>query len=148
MNILITGYSGFVGSNLVGLLKNSYSLNFLGRKEFKIGTVYSHSIDANSNYSEALTGVDVVIHCAARVHVMNDTSTDPLTEFRAVNTFGTFNLAKQAAQTGVKRFIFLSSIKVNGESTSGQMPFTAPGKQAAEDPYGIPSNTMVIALGH
>lgn len=136
MKILITGYSGFVGNNLVDLLKNNNHLNLLGRKPLKIGTVYTHNIDVNSNYTDALEGVDVVIHCAARVHVMNDASSDPLTAFRAVNTQGTLNLAKQAAQSGVKRFIFLSSIKVNGESTSGKAPFTASDKSAAEDPYG------------
>ena len=135
--LLITGYSGFVGSNLVTLLNDNNQLNLLGRKPSNLGCVYTHSIDSKSSYADALVNVDAVVHCAARVHVMDDVVSDPLNEFRAVNTLGTLNLAKQAAQSGVKRFIFLSSIKVNGESTSGKAPFTASDKSAAEDPYGI-----------
>ncbi len=137
MKILITGYSGFVGRRLIHSLKDEYSLNLLGRKELNIGTVYTHNIDESSNYSEALAGVEVVIHCAARVSVMNDTSNDTLTEFRAVNTFGTLNLAMQAAQAGVKRFIFLSSIKVNGESTSNASPYKTSDKPKPKDLYGF-----------
>lgn len=137
MKILITGYSGFVGSNLAVQLKSRFQLNLLGRKPSELGNVFIHNIDSKSSYKAALGGVNVVVHCAARVHVMNDASNEQLTEFRAVNTFGTLNLAKQAAQAGVKRFIFLSSIKVNGESTSGKAPFIASDKSAAENPYGI-----------
>lgn len=135
--LLITGYSGFVGSNLVTLLNDNNQLNLLGRKPSNLGCVYTHSIDSKSSYADALVNVDAVVHCAARVHVMDDVVSDPLNEFRAVNTLGTLNLAKQAAQSGVKRFIFLSSIKVNGESTTGKAPFTTSDKSAAEDPYGI-----------
>ncbi|MDP2636885.1 MULTISPECIES: SDR family oxidoreductase [unclassified Pseudoalteromonas] len=135
--LLITGYSGFVGNNLVEQLKGNYQLNLLGRKPSNFGNVFTHDLDSSSLYSDSLVNVDVVVHCAARVHIMDDTASDPLNEFRAVNTLGTLNLAKQAAQAGVKRFIFLSSIKVNGESTSGKIPFTASDKSAPEDPYGI-----------
>ncbi|WP_193039177.1 UDP-glucose 4-epimerase family protein [Pseudoalteromonas nigrifaciens] len=135
--LLVTGYSGFVGKILVSQLNDNYQLNLLGRKPSNLGCVYTHSIDSRSSYSDALSNVDVVVHCAARVHIMDDVASKPLNEFRAVNTLGTLNLAKQAAQTGVKRFIFLSSIKVNGESTSGKAPFTAGDNSAAEDPYGI-----------
>ncbi|MEM5551712.1 SDR family oxidoreductase [Pseudoalteromonas neustonica] len=135
--LLITGYSGFVGSNLIEQLKGTYQLNLLGRKKSNLGTVYINELDSISLYSESLEGVDAVIHCAARVHIMDDVANDPLNEFRAVNTEGTLNLAKQAAQAGVKRFIFLSSIKVNGESTSEKAAFTAHDQPAAEDPYGI-----------
>ncbi len=137
MKLLITGYSGFVGSNLVEQLQGNYQLNLLGRKQSHFGNVFTHNLDSSSLYNEALVNVDVVVHCAARVHIMDDVASDPLNEFRAVNTHGTLNLAKQAAAAGVKRFIFLSSIKVNGESTSAQASFTASDKSAAEDPYGI-----------
>ena len=137
MKLLITGYSGFVGSNLVEQLQGNYQLNLLGRKQSNFGNVFTHNLDSSSLYNEALVNVDVVVHCAARVHIMDDVASDPLNEFRAVNTHGTLNLAKQAAAAGVKRFIFLSSIKVNGESTSAQASFTASDKSAAEDPYGI-----------
>lgn len=135
--LLITGYSGFVGNNLVEQLQGNYQLNLLGRKPSSFGNVFKHNLDSSSLYSEALENIDVVVHCAARVHIMDDTASDPLNEFRAVNAHGTLNLAKQAAQAGVKRFIFLSSIKVNGESTTGKSPFTADDIVAAEDPYGI-----------
>ena len=137
--IAITGYSGFVGKHIVNQL-NLINYLQLGRKP--LGSVHHFSeFDLsqtnNLNLSKPLKGINVLIHAAARVHVMNETSSDPLTEFRAVNTQGTLNLAKQAAQSGVKRFIFLSSIKVNGESTTGKAPFTASDKSAAEDFYGI-----------
>lgn len=135
--LLVTGYSGFVGNKLVSQLQGSYQLNLLGRKPSNLGCVYTHNLDSISSYADALVNVDAVVHCAARVHIMDDVACNPLNEFRAVNTQGTLNLAKQAAELGVKRFIFLSSIKVNGESTSDKAPFTASDKSAAEDPYGI-----------
>ncbi|MGO2292951.1 UDP-glucose 4-epimerase family protein [Pseudoalteromonas sp.] len=137
MKILITGYSGFVGNNLVEQLQGNYQLNLLGRKPSNFGTVFKHNLDSSSLYSEALENIDVVVHCAARVHIMDDTASDPLNEFRAVNTHGTLNLAKQAALAGVKRFIFVSSIKVNGESTTSKNPYTALDVPKPEDPYGI-----------
>lgn len=137
LKILVTGYSGFVGNVLASQLKGGYQLNLLGRKPSNLGCVYTHSIDSQSSYSDALSNVDVVVHCAARVHIMNDIARDPLNEFRGVNTLGTLNLAKQAAQAGVKRFIFLSTIKVNGESTTGKTPFTASDKAVPQDSYGI-----------
>jgi UDP-glucose 4-epimerase len=135
--LLLTGYSGFVGKNLVAQLKDNYQLNLLGRKPLALGNVYIYNLDSESSYRDALEGVDVVVHCAARVHIMNDNVNDPLNEFRAVNTKATLNLAKQAAEVGVKRFIFLSSIKVNGESTSSRAPFTSSDIPAAVDPYGV-----------
>lgn len=137
LKLLLTGYSGFVGSNLVEQLQGNYQLNLLGRKQSNFGNVFKHNLDSSSLYSEALENIDVVVHCAARVHIMDDTASDPLNEFRAVNTHGTLNLAKQAALAGVKRFIFLSSIKVNGESTSSKSPYTALDAPKPEDPYGI-----------
>ncbi|NHH89286.1 SDR family oxidoreductase [Pseudoalteromonas sp. MB47] len=137
MKLLITGYSGFVGNSLCEKMCNTHQLHLLGRKDSDCGVVFKSSIDKDSNFSESLTGVDCVIHSAARVHVMNDDSVDPLAEFKAVNTHGTLNLAKQAVQAGVKRFIFVSSIKVNGESTTGRLPFDATDHPVPEDPYGI-----------
>ncbi|MBE0349647.1 UDP-glucose 4-epimerase family protein [Pseudoalteromonas lipolytica] len=137
MKLLITGYTGFVGSNLIMQLHSNHELSLVGRKVSELGHFYKHDIDTNANYSEALLNVNCVIHIAARVHIMNDASADPLIEFRAVNTVGTLNLAKQAAKEGVKRFIFVSSIKVNGESTTNSSPFCAGDRPAPEDPYGI-----------
>ncbi len=90
-----------------------------------------------TDWGLALQGVDAVVHCAARVHVMQDDATDPLQAYREVNVKGTLNLASQAAQAGVQRFVFVSSIKVNGECTEVGMPFTADDVPAPEDPYGV-----------
>lgn len=80
--------------------------------------------------------MDYVVHLAARVHVMNDNSTDPIAEFRRINVEGTRALARQAATAGVKRFVFVSSIKVNGEFTEPGKPFTAHDASSPKDPYG------------
>jgi len=95
------------------------------------------AIDGETNWTDALRGVDVVIHLAARVHIMRDKATDPLTEFRAVNADGTLNLARQAAKAGVRRFIYLSSIKVNGDQTLPGQPFTEQDVPAPFGPYAI-----------
>lgn len=137
LKILITGYSGFVGNNLAEQLNENYQLNLLGRKPSNLGNVFTHNLDSISSYADVLVNIDVVVHCAARVHIMDDDSSDPLNAFRSVNTLGTLNLASQAAQAGVKRFIFLSSIKVNGESTTSKAIFKPDDKAAPQDPYGI-----------
>jgi nucleoside-diphosphate-sugar epimerase len=95
------------------------------------------SLAVDTVWREALEGMDAVVHVAARVHVMADTAADPLAEFRRVNVAGTLNLACQAALAGVKRFVFLSSIKVNGECTQSGRPFCADDKPGAQDPYAI-----------
>lgn len=143
MRVAITGATGFVGRHLIqGIVASSLNVEklvIIGRREVDLSNVtfFKGSIDRKADYTKALNSVDVVLHCAARVHIMDDAAIDPFSEFRAVNIEGTLNLAKQSVQAGVKRFIFLSSIKVNGESTSGNAPFTAGDKSAAEDPYGI-----------
>ena len=88
-------------------------------------------------WHKALVGITTVVHLAARVHVMRDTEADPLTAFRAVNVQGTLNLARQAAAAGVKRFVFISSVKVNGETTELDQPFTSDDEPAPLDPYGV-----------
>jgi nucleoside-diphosphate-sugar epimerase len=95
------------------------------------------SLSSDTDWTNALRNVKQVVHLAARVHIMNDTSSDPLAEFRRVNVEGTANLARQAAAAGVQRFVFLSSIKVNGEFTVAGQPFTADDVPAPQDPYGI-----------
>ena len=94
------------------------------------------NIDGATNWSLALEGVDMVIHLAARVHVMHDTETDPITAFRTVNVDGTLNLARQAAASGVKRFVFISSVKVNGESTVPGHAFSEADAPNPQDAYG------------
>jgi UDP-glucose 4-epimerase len=91
-------------------------------------------LDANTDWCDALTGVDAIIHCAARVHVMQETVADPLGAFRAVNLAGTEQLARQAAAAGVRRFVFLSSVKVNGEG--GSVAYRETDLPAPQDAYG------------
>lgn len=139
MNILVTGASGFIGGKLLEQLPPENTLS-LGRDRPKLQALeqfFEFEIDGNTDYSSALKGTDIVIHLAARVHVMNDSAVSPLEEYREVNTRGTVNLARQAALEGVKRFVFVSSIKVNGESTSQDRPFTSTDKYAPEDDYGL-----------
>ncbi|EIJ0981521.1 SDR family oxidoreductase [Vibrio vulnificus] len=149
--ILVTGYTGFVGRHLLSTFENLQNINLLGRSQpKKCSQFLKASIDSSSDYSVVLDKVSTVIHIAARVHVRNDESDDPLEEFRAVNTAGTMNLARQAAEAGVKRFIFVSSIKVNGESTTGKQAFTAQDTPSPEDPYGVSkaeAEEQLIALG-
>ncbi|UPR33125.1 SDR family oxidoreductase [Vibrio cyclitrophicus] len=135
--ILITGYSGFVGGHLLNALGTLENVNLLGRTTPpKCHRHLKASIDPHSDYSSVLQSVDAVVHIAARVHVMSDTAQNPLEEFRLVNTAGTLNLARQAAEFGVKRFIFISSIKSNGESTQVGKPFRHDSPCAPEDFYG------------
>ena len=89
------------------------------------------------DWAPALNGVDRVVHLAARVHVMQDSASDPLAEFRRANVAGTLALARAAADAGVRRLVFVSSIKVNGEGTREGVPFTADDPPAPVDPYGV-----------
>ena len=135
--VLLTGYSGFVGSEVLSHFSDKLDcIKCLGRSKSLIGEYVPGELNSSSAYATALSDVDVVIHCAARVHIMDDSSADPLADFREVNTAGTLNLAKQAEGAGVKRFIFVSSIKVNGESTELGKPFTSNDKRCPEDFYG------------
>ena len=142
MQFLITGANGFVGQPLCAeLLRQGQSVRTAVRsantpventEAAAVGT-----IDGGTNWADALRDIDVVIHLAARVHVMKDASADPLAEFLKVNLHGTVNLARQAARAGVKRFVYASSIKVNGERTSETAPFTESGQPNPQDPYAV-----------
>lgn len=142
-HVLVSGANGFIGTRLCPLLKESNfnvtaairdqdSLNGSAGKDYAV----VGEIGPKTHWKEALRNVDYVIHLAARVHVMKEMVGDPLTKYREVNTAGTVQLAKQAAEQGVKRFIYLSSIKVNGEKTNGH-PFTADDLPSPQDPYGV-----------
>jgi UDP-glucose 4-epimerase len=131
MNITLTGTTGFVGSALLPALSQHHQTRPITRAEFG-------DLLPTTDYTAALTHTDVVIHLAARVHLMHDTAADPLEAFRRTNTAGTLNLARQAATAGVRRFIYLSSIKVNGEHTQPNQPFTIVDKDyQLTDPYAV-----------
>ena len=143
VKVLVTGASGFVGSALcshlvlrdldvVGVVRGLPDTSIPG-VEYRIVTEMSSTTD----WHDALAGVQAVIHCAARVHVMHDLAQDPLTEFRRVNTLDTETLARAAAHCGVKRLVFLSSIKVNGESTLPVSPFDETSPAKPQDSYAI-----------
>ena len=135
--ILITGYSGFVGRHLLNTLRSLENVNLLGRSTpAECHRYLKANIDSHSDYSSVLQNVDAVVHIAARVHVMSETEENPLEVFRLVNTAGTLNLAKQAVKFGVKRFIFISSIKSNGESSQLGKPFRYDDPRTPEDFYG------------
>ncbi|MHB9159181.1 MAG: UDP-glucose 4-epimerase family protein [Thiobacillus sp.] len=121
--VVVTGASGFVGRALCAeLLRCGHSVKGTLRQiegipalEKGAEPVVVGAINAATDWKAALAGCDVIVHLAARVHVMDDKASDPLAEFREVNTEGTLNLARQAVDAGVKRFVFISTIKVNGE---------------------------------
>ena len=139
-HICVTGANGFVGSRLI---------NFFARRgDSQVTGVLRgvppggrgreiSGLTAEQDWMPILFDVDVLVHCAARVHIMDDLATDPLTEFRRVNVEGTLRMARQAADAGVRRFVFLSSIKVNGERTPSCQPFTSDDSPAPCDFYGI-----------
>jgi UDP-glucose 4-epimerase len=140
--ILITGASGFVGRALVAKLVEQQPVRISVRIPSHAETVRGIEVvraqlSPDEDWSDTLRGVSAVVHCAARVHVMNEESPDPLTNFRRVNVDGTLRLARQAAAAGVKRFVFLSSIKVNGEQTQIGKPFSADQQPIPGDPYGL-----------
>lgn len=143
MRILLTGATGFVGGTLCDRLEARKALLRIAARgqtdaalQGRCEAVHAR-LDPDQDWSHALDGIETVIHCAARVHVMNDDTADPLREFRRINVDGTLQLARQAAEAGVKRFVFISSIKVNGESTVPGQPFTAAQAPAPIDPYGV-----------
>jgi len=142
MNILLTGATGFLGSRLATdlLSQSGVTLTLAVRGLTKISaanTIKVQGLSADTDWSSALADQNVVIHSAARAHIMKDEVLDPLSEYRRINVDGTLTLAQQASLLGVKRFIFISSIKVNGEGTLLGRPFTPEDSPAPEDSYGI-----------
>ncbi len=150
--LLVTGATGFIGSALINeLIKHNFDLVASTRnttphlpqqvKQFNAGELLP-----TTDWSVALQNVDIIIHTAARVHVMRDKYHDPLTKFQNVNTLGTLNLAQQAAITGVSRFVFISSIKVNGEITSHNRLFSPADNFIPTDPYALSKFEAEIGL--
>lgn len=134
--ILVTGANGFVGRHLCDeLLRRSMPFRAVTRHGSKTSTAIGE-IRRDTNWSDVLNGADTVVHLAARVHVMAETEADPLAAFRAMNVAATINLARQARASGARRFVFVSSVKVNGERTRPSKPFKPDDIPAPEDAYG------------
>jgi nucleoside-diphosphate-sugar epimerase len=142
--ILVTGATGFLGgafvkrfSTLPETLVLAPLRNLNSKLPDSVEKTHISNIDQSTEWTQSLTGVSVVVHSAARVHVMHEDPVQSLEKFRAINVEGTLNLARQAIQAGVKRFIFISSIKVNGEATLPGSAFSADDLPQPSDPYGI-----------
>ena len=144
MRLLVTGGTGFVGGAVLHRAASDSSIELRAaiRRDAAglpagVETVPVGDLGEGIDWSHAVYGVDAIVHAAARVHVMDDDAVDPLAEFRAVNVAGTIHLAREAARADVRRFVFVSSIKVNGEQTAPDRPFTAHDSPTPADPYGV-----------
>ena len=150
--LLVTGATGFIGRALINELLH-HDLDLLASTRITIPQLpqqVKHVAIGNllpsTDWSAVLTKLDIIIHTAARVHVMHNDSQDPLTEFQKINNLSTLNLAKQAATAGVSRFIFISSIKVNGETTSHNQKFSPNDTFIPSDPYALSKYDAEIGL--
>ena len=152
MRTLVTGATGFVGQALIRRMvaDGRFAVRAAVRRE--TATVPSGvecvvagdlgGVNGDATWQAALSGVDAVVHLAARVHVMREPAADPLAEFRRVNVAASLKLARQAVAAGVRRFVYLSSVKVNGESGT----YTEAHTPAPEDAYGISKHEAEVGL--
>lgn len=142
--VLVTGGAGFIGRAVCpALLAAGFEVSVASRNPREAEKLRGveirpiPNVGAGTDWSAALRDVDAVVHMAARVHVMDERAAEPLAEFRRVNSEGTLKLAEDAALAGVARFVYLSSIKVMGESTLPGLPFREDQEPRPRDPYGI-----------
>ncbi|MCK8073701.1 SDR family oxidoreductase [Vibrio sp. 1CM23M] len=149
MKILVTGSTGFVGSRVTELSEErDWEVVPVVRKasQMRPNSFVVPSIDSATDWSGAFDGIDCLVHCAARVHQMNETEQEAKEAYHEVNTLGTLNLARQAAVNGVKRFVFVSSIKVNGEQTECGESFKPNLTSVPVDPYGLSKYEAEVGL--
>lgn len=153
MRILVTGATGFVGRGIVMRLREQGRFSVCAgvyRNALDpvpgIGYIQTGDVKDPSSWRDAMRGIDVVVHAAARVHVLRENMDNSLAQHRAVNVAGTLNVARAAAASEVQRFIFISSIKVNGERTSPNEPFVADTQPAPADPYAISKLEAEVGL--
>jgi nucleoside-diphosphate-sugar epimerase len=150
MKLLITGASGFIGRAICARLSEVQGMELIatvrsaGREPLPVQIVKPGILVPDSDWRDALDSVDVVVHAAALAHVIDGAGN--LADYRRVNVEGTLNLARQAAACGVRRFVFLSSVKVNGEGTLPGQKFRAEDPPAPVDPYGISKHEAEIGL--
>jgi UDP-N-acetyl-alpha-D-quinovosamine dehydrogenase len=142
--ILVTGASGFVGRALCqNLVDSGHSVIATVRSPESTAVlprgipVFAKPLSPETNWQDALNHVETVVHLAARVHILRDSRPNPASEFRKLNVLATTRLAQQAIQAGVKRFVFLSSIGVNGNATPSDKPFTEQDPPAPHNPYSV-----------
>ncbi|MCL1861198.1 MAG: NAD-dependent epimerase/dehydratase family protein [Proteobacteria bacterium] len=141
--ILLTGSSGFIGQALARrLIAEGHQLRLPVRSPLSWEPGNSvvfpfEGLEATTDWTAALVGVDLVIHCAARPHIMNETTPDPLAEYRRCNVEGSVRLASQAARAGARRFVFVSTVEVCGEQTQPDQPFSVESTPAPASPYAI-----------
>ena len=154
MNIVVTGATGFIGAHLCAALSDTHHAVTMVSRSAQIDATKNMRIFPNIDlekhvdYDTILKDCDVVIHLAGRVHFLNDPDNDSESAYISANTTATLNLARAAVACGVKRFIFLSSIKVNGESTALNKPFTPESIPHPSDGYGRSKLNAEIGLLH
>lgn len=150
MRIIVTGASGFVGQRIVArLVAAGHNVVAATRQPGCFpgaNQCVAPDLGPDADWSSIVHNADIVVHAAARVHVMHERERNPLAVFRHVNVEGTRALANAAAQAGVRRFLFISSIKVNGEHTDDRMPFAPDDAPAPIDPYGVSKHEAEVAL--
>jgi nucleoside-diphosphate-sugar epimerase len=139
VKVMVTGATGFVGSALLEQLAVERRQTMAMSRKAVAGceTAIIADITGSTDYGDCFKDIGCLIHTAARVHVMDEGSDDPLADYRESNTFGTLNMARQAAIAGVQRFIFVSSIKVSGEGRAIGQPYHSDHPPNPSDPYGI-----------
>jgi nucleoside-diphosphate-sugar epimerase len=151
MKALVTGANGFLGHEVwrcLNAMSGVHALGSVRRPPELTGETVIEMGDLTpyTDWSMTLAGAGVVVHLAARSHVMHDTEVDPLSVFRSVNVAGTLNLARQSAAAGVKRFVFISSVKVNGESTPPGQAFIEFDTPNPHDAYGQSKHEAELGL--